>query len=249
MVPFEEVVQYISGYDPDFAGSILPASAAEVAELEKLIRGPLPEVYLDYLSVMGKSTGWVQIDDIDFSVDTALVYYRRENWLPASRFLRIGTDSKDPSYHPYLRMHPAIENLEVFGLPGCTKETFRDTMLRHVRPIAGSLQEMFCRPVFRIFEVFGPARNPVYLQARSWRYGQIGEAQTLLMDRFGFEPVRWSSSSGRGYLTQGAAAELCQRPGRPLSLLIRYDDPVEQAKTAAVLAEVLDAGISTPAAP
>ena len=85
MTGFDRVVQYVSGYDPDFPTSIRGASEAEIAELESLIGGPLPDSYRGFLLAMGRDMDWVRVDRFGFGIDIVLRYYRRENWLPRVR--------------------------------------------------------------------------------------------------------------------------------------------------------------------
>jgi hypothetical protein len=248
MLSFEEVIDYIAGYDPSFRGSIEGASEEEIAELEALTGSELPEVYREFLGVMGRNTGWIDIQRLDFRVETVLDYYRREDALPVGEFLRIGSDTKDPSFNPHLQLSLVEPELKVVAFPGCTPATFATITARYLSYLAGSMQEMFSRPAFRIFEIFGPGRQPVTLVVRERIRGHVLQVDAMLREQYGLEPALWSTSLARGYTSPGMAVETEQLSG-PLAITLRVDDLEEQHRIVRSLAAQLDAEISPPAAP
>jgi len=252
MISFDEVIAYIADYDPWFPRSIEAASAGEIAELEALTGGELPEAYHDFLAVMGRHTAWIDVQRLDFRIGTVLDYYRRDDALPVNEFLRIGSDTKDPSFNPHLQhsQHSlAASNAKVVVFPGCTPATFADITARYLNYVAGSLQEMVCRPAFRIFEIFGPERQPVMIRADVGIAGQIDQLEAMLLAEYGLEPVFWSNGQVRGYASPDIALEAMQFVARPLEILLRVTDQVKQGSIARSLAARLNARISTPSPP
>jgi hypothetical protein len=53
----DELVNFVSRYQPDFPAAIQGASPEEMAELERLAGMALPSTYIDYLSRMGRDDG------------------------------------------------------------------------------------------------------------------------------------------------------------------------------------------------
>ncbi|WP_310388960.1 hypothetical protein [Roseateles sp.] len=249
MLIFDAVVDYIAGFDKDFRSSIEGASEQELAELEVLIGQDLPDVYRDFLAVMGRSTAWIDIQSLDFRIQTVLDYYRRDDALRVDEFLRIGSDTKDPTFNPHLQLSLVAPELKVVAFPGCNEATFAEMTARHLSQLAGSLPELFSRPAFRIFEIHGADRTPIGLLARKRVRGQVSLVDDLVASRYGLEPAFWSSAAVRGYSAPGIALEVAQLGGRSLELLLRVDDPSEQENIAAWLATQLDAEICSLSAP
>jgi len=249
MISFDEVVAYITDYDPQFPGAIEGASPGEIAELEALIGGELPEVYRDFLAVMGRNIGWIDVQHFDFRVGTVIEYYRRDSAIPVRRFLRIGSDTKDPSFNPHLQLSYVAPELEVVAFPGCTPATLAEITAGYMKPVAGSMQEMISRPAFRIFEIFGPGRRPVIIRTAVHESGQIDRLESMLLEQYGLQPVFWSSRPVRGYTSPNMAMEVAQLIGRPLEILMRVDNSEEQDRIARALARQLKAQISSPPAP
>jgi hypothetical protein len=237
---FFDVVDYVCEFDPQFAGSVDPATDEQIAELEALRGAPVPESYRGFLSTMGASMGWIDIRKLDFRIDTVLEYYRTETWLPADEFIRIGTDPKDTAFDPYLALSPLSGDPEVMQIRACTAETFADTRFGGGRlQLAGSLAQMVCLPVFEMFEIYGPGRRPERLVSPSWRPEAMQDAARRVAG-LGFEPLFWSSEAGRGYRREDAAIQLVQLRGFPLQALVRADKADEQTRLAEVLGEELE---------
>ncbi|MDH3493873.1 MAG: SMI1/KNR4 family protein [Acidobacteriota bacterium] len=247
MILFEEVLAYIMDYDPEFPDSIEGASEGEIIELEDRTGGKLPEAYKNFLEVMGRSTGWINIQKLDFSIGTVLEYYRRDTALPVDEFFRIGTDTKDPSYNPHLQMSIVAEDLKVVAFPGCTPETFEETTARYMTWLAGSLQEMIARPAFRIFEIFGPDREPRSIRTETNQPGQIDKLEALLIDQYKLEKEFWSSNEVRGYKSDEMVVEAAQLGGRPLELLLRTEDPDQMNLVSRSIAATVDGDVGAPA--
>jgi hypothetical protein len=248
-ISFEEVVNYVAGYDARFPESIEPASVDEIEELASLIGDELPAVYRDFLQVMGRSTGWIDVQRLDFRVQTVLDYYRRDTALPVDEFLRIGTNTKDPDFNPHLQLSLVAEELKVVTFPECTVETLFDMTSGYLFYLAGSLPEMFARPVFRIFEIYGPGRQPVALQSGFGTPQLLARLDTLVREQLGMQPVIWSNEQVRGYRCDDMAVDASQFGIRPMDILIRADDQAKQARLASELAGLFDAEIYAPSAP
>ena len=235
MITFEQVTDYICTFDPDFRHSIVPALDAEIDELESLRNAPLPAIYRDFLETMGRSMGWINVRDIDFGIDTVLDVYRASPWLQTTDLVRIGTDRRDPSFHPYLRPSAFSDTVEVLAIRECDADSFPQTAYNGGRfQIAGSLPEMVCLPAFEMYEIYGPGRRPAKLQATEWRPEAVNEAATILTDA-GFQPLFWSSPESRGFKRDDAAVQISQWRGFPLLAAVRADDPDQQAKIAQAL--------------
>jgi len=248
MILFEEVMAYIADYDPEFPDSIEAATKGDILELEALTGRELPEVYRNFLDVMGRNTGWLNIQNLDFRIGTVLEYYRRDNALPVDEFFRIGSDTKDPSYNPHLQMSLVAPELKVVAFPGCTLGTFAETTARHMKWIAGSMQEMFSRPAFRIYEIFGPWREPVVIRVDKSQSGQIDRLESMLLGEYALEPEFWSSSQVRGYKSSEMAVEAAQLGGQPLEIHLRANDLDKQRSIARTLATKFEAQVSAPSA-
>jgi hypothetical protein len=247
MTGFDEVVEYIAGYDPAFRASIEGASAVEIATLEALTKTELPPTYKGFLAAMGRKTGWIDIKSFDLRIDTVLAYYRRKDALPADQYLRIGTDLKDPSFDPYIRRSVLSEDPSIVTFPECTVKNVADVTAEFLRYFAGGLREMFSRPAFRIYEVFGPGRKPVAVRAKERGRDELEQLDELLLMEFGLEPVFWSNESARGYSSAEIAVEAEQLGFYPLEVLVRADDPAKQKRLARMVAERFGAEIGVPA--
>ena len=237
MTDFDIVIAYICGFDPGFDGSVVPADPARINELENLVGRPLPDSYRSFLRCMGGSAGWLAMDEMDYSINVVLDFYRRTDWFPADRFIRIGLDRKDPSFHPHLRLFPYQDKEpEVVGFPGCRPDTLKSVTTRMMFDLAGSLEELFCRPAFEIYEIYGEApsgdaRQPANLMAGASREEAVTEASSLA-ETLGFTVESWSTHQAGGYWRSDAAAQSVQRLGFPLQVLVRADDPAEQRRLA-----------------
>jgi hypothetical protein len=246
---FDDVVAYIALYDPRFPESIAGAGDDQIAELETLIKVELPSVYRGFLSTMGRNMGWIDIQRLDLRIETVLDYYRRPDALPVKEFLRIGTDTKEPSYNPHLQLSLVAPEFRVVAFPPCTRE-FLDTMTSgHLHEIAGSVQQMVCRPVFRIFEIFGPGRRPLLIRARSFVYDHARQIAAILERDFGVEAELWSSEVVRGYKSGDMAVELSQLGRAPAEMLLRVNGVDEQLRTAASFARMMGGEVLEPSPP
>jgi hypothetical protein len=242
-ISFDDVVDYVAGYDVRFPESVQPAAVDEIEELTALIGDDLPEVYRDFLEVMGQNTGWIDVQALDFRVQTVLDYYRRDHALPADEFLRIGSDTKDPSYNPHLQLSLVAEELNVVAFPGCRVETLFDTTAGHLKYLAGSLPQLFARPVFRKFEIFGPARHPLALQTDFGTPQLLEPLEEILCGQLGLQPVFWSNTQVRGYCSADMAVDASQFGIRSMNILLRADDLEKQTRLASELASIFSAKI------
>lgn len=75
-----ELIHYISEFDPSYPDSLQGAPAEQIHELERWVGRPLPAFYREFLVRMGMSTGGLQLDEGDFSIEAVLEYYRNEEW-------------------------------------------------------------------------------------------------------------------------------------------------------------------------
>lgn len=56
-----DFLSYVSQGDPEFSGAIIGATPEEIDRLQFLIGRPLPESYRQFLSIMGKNPGWIDV--------------------------------------------------------------------------------------------------------------------------------------------------------------------------------------------
>jgi hypothetical protein len=244
MTTFERVLAYIRSHDSQFAPE--GATPEQVDELEALVGAPLPEIYRDFLEVMGRDMDWISIEQIDFRIETVIDYYRHENWLPADRYIRIGSARKDPAFNPHLELSYVSDDPRVVLFGDLSPASFADPASRFRVPFAGSLPEMVCLPVFRMFEIDGEGRRPTYLETPGWRPEAIDQAERLFVETLGFERLWFSSVWGRAYRRDDAAIQAVQLGGYPLQLWVRGDDPAEQARIVRLASETLGIGGGTP---
>ncbi len=241
MIPFDDIVAYVAGYDARFAEAIEPADVDEIEELAALTGDELPPVYRDFLEVMGRSTGWIDVGRLDFNIQTVLDYYRRDTALPIDEFLRIGSDTKDPAYNPHLQLSLVAADLKVVAFPGCTLETLADVTASQLMQLAGSMQQMFARPAFRMFEVYRPGRRPTALKTGVGTPRLLDQLEPILCGEWGLEPVFWSNSQVRAYRGDDMAVDAAQFGPRSLDLLVSADDAQRQARLATDLAARFEA--------
>jgi hypothetical protein len=54
---------YVSQQEPEFSSTIAGATPEEIDRLQFLVGRPLPESYRQFLSIMGKDPGWIDVGD------------------------------------------------------------------------------------------------------------------------------------------------------------------------------------------
>ncbi len=220
---FDRVVAYVARFDPRFPDAILAATPEQITELESLTGAPLPPVYSDFLSHMGRSTDWISVRRMDLRIETVLDYYRRERWLPADRFLRIGTELDEPALHPFLQLDPFGGDPAVVCMRAVRPEAFEEVTMTGLDPLAGSLQELVAMPVFRMFELRAGGRVPAILHSRQWR-PEAWEGVETAMEAAGLARLWFSSETGRAYSHAGAAVAATQHLGYPMQIAVGTDD-------------------------
>jgi hypothetical protein len=231
MTIFECVKGYIGGFDPQFPQSVEGASAQEIQELDALTDGTLPAIYRDFLRVMGRSMDWLSINDFDLSVGGVLQFYRTNRWLASTRFVRIGHATQNPLFHPFLEVIPLVdEGPPVVSFPEFDKSSYQDA-LRFRSPVAGSLEEMICMPVFDAYELRARERQPVSIVGERWDPPALDRATKICEDN-GFERVWFSSESGRAFTRDDAAISINQLGGYPIQIRIGADSPAGQKSLA-----------------
>jgi hypothetical protein len=76
MANMDELVNFVSRYQPDFPAAIQGASPEEVAELGRLTGMALPSTYIDYLSWMGRDDGGFDVGGGSTTqIGTLIEYY------------------------------------------------------------------------------------------------------------------------------------------------------------------------------
>jgi hypothetical protein len=238
MTIFQRLVAYVAEFDPRFPDAIAGAAPDEIDELQALVGAPLPEIYHDFLALMGKSMDWITIRRMDLRIGTVLDYYRRERWLPGTRIVRIGTEHEEPRLHPFLEIDLAGGDSEVVCMPACRPEEFEEVSLTRLEPVAGSLQELVAMPVFRMLEVRAGGRVPAVLKAPRWS-GDAWDGVQDVMASASFETLWFSSRSGRAFHRGGDAVAAIQLLGYPLQLFIGIDAEPKRALLAAAFMQRL----------
>lgn len=97
----KDLVDYIRQYDTTFSTRIRGAKPQEIAEMEQLLGRKLPSRYAEFLLLMGKDMGSLDIPEADLRIDRILKACRSSNRLP-SRYILVGFDKGDPPYNFYL---------------------------------------------------------------------------------------------------------------------------------------------------
>ncbi|HEX8202110.1 MAG TPA: hypothetical protein VF590_16665, partial [Isosphaeraceae bacterium] len=222
MTTFERVVAYVARFDPAFPAAIRGAEPGLIAELDSRLGGNLPAIHRDFLTVMGRDMDWIQVGRMDFRIETVLDYYEEHDHPPSYFYVRIGTERAEPRFHPHLEIklegdHPVV------CFPYALPEYFHGVVATHREYFAGSLHEMVCTPVFRIYELHGGGtRRPISLRADRWDPGALRPVEEVAA-RLGFETVWFSSATARALRRDDAAAWAVQRPGVPLQLTLAAD--------------------------
>ena len=219
MTAFEQIVEYANKFDAKFIKTIEGATPNQIKELQSLLNAPIPDLYIDFLQVMGRNTDWIKIQDLDFNIEAVLKYYRNENWLPADRLIRIGNDNHDIELDPYLKID-TIDESPVVRYPPFKKENFEQIYILKQDPLAGSLPELFAMPIFEMFELRVDGRNPIILLTEEWEYEAMENLERAA-NSLGFEKLWFSSESGHAYHRDDKTAiQANQWDGYPLQIFI-----------------------------
>lgn len=227
MPHFAELIEYADGFDPSFSASLVPATTAQIEQVEQLAGRNAPDSYREFLETMGQSTGWVKAPPFDLRVDTVIEFYREGRWLSETAYFRIGEGTVFPIDHPHLEDLAFRDRLpEVIAIPDYAESSFRFE-LRGRRPICGSLLELIGCPIFERFELKGKSRRPERLGSAAHASSALDSMQEYLLET-GFELVFFSTINGRYFTKKGAAIRAWQDYLHPLQAEVSADAPVEQ---------------------
>lgn len=244
MSTMHAVVELVAGLDPAFRFHIRGASEKEIAALEALAGRPLPEVYRDFLSVLGKDMDWLAVGDVDFRIETVLRAHRSPAWSPPPEYLKIGVDRH------YLHFDAYLEILEgrppaVVRFPAGEGLSFSEVRRFQLKRVAGSLEEMLCLPVFKMYRF-----DRLPFQAR---YVVRGPAASLIeISRLAsgerFQWLWFSSPSAHAYERDDAVLIAKELGTATSTLAVATLEPEELVRLGRRLTAKLGA-VSLPAAP
>lgn len=219
MKPFEKIIAYAEKFDPDFPDTIEGALPYQIDQLQSLLKAPIPKTYKNFLQTMGRNTDWIKIQELDFNIETVLEYYKEENWLPADRFIRIGTDQHVVELNPYLELE-ILDEPTIVRYPPFEQEEFEGISILKKDPLAGSLEELFAMPIFKMFELRVDGRTPICLLTEKWDFEAMKNVERVAKS-LGFKKLWFSSDTGHAYNRDDATAiHANQWVGYPLQIFI-----------------------------
>lgn len=146
MSTISKAIEYICRFDPPLAAELEPATEVEISELTRLASQPLPSVYLDFLRRMGSSAGWLLIGQANPAIEAVLGAHRRGRGSHPG-YILIGVGEEDPYFDVFLELSssPAVPP-RVIACPWSAN--FASSLADFRSPVAGSLEEAICTPVF-----------------------------------------------------------------------------------------------------
>jgi hypothetical protein len=217
---FESAASYINEFERGFSSRKKGASRSQIRLLESLTGRRLPADYADFAEVMGASMG-VELGPFDLSIDRVIEFYRNGQWLAQTPFFRIGDGTRFPVSHPHLKVLdlPGEEN-EVVLIPDYTAANFQHS-LRGLTPLAGSLVELICMPIFDRHELNNEEREAVTMQGPMSDAG-LQRAETVLVS-LGFTKHWFSSATGCAFWRTDGAAKAVQTYLGPPTVTVSSD--------------------------
>lgn len=145
-------VQWMSALDPRFAAELRGADQDRIEQLEEAQGHSCPEVFREYLQVMGEHPSWFFVNDIDFRLSALLRWHQRRGSSPSGQYTLIGVDRSDSQKDFFLEETEAAAPL-VVAFPWY-KGTDLWSTLRHYRSLqAGSLPELICGVGFDVYRL------------------------------------------------------------------------------------------------
>ncbi len=98
----QEFITLVERYDPDYSRKLRGASPEEIRDLEGLAGQPLPESYREFLTLLGKDMGGLEIEGVDFHIERILEFYRSGDWPPPKGYILFAIQEDDPQMDYYL---------------------------------------------------------------------------------------------------------------------------------------------------
>jgi hypothetical protein len=115
----QELIDYISRFDPAFAGSVRGASRDEVRELSGMSGHVLPADYSDFLLTMGNDCGHLSLFDgeADFRLAAVRNFYARGGRRPPRDAIFIGADHSGGGANYFLESLSPEQPMHVVRFP------------------------------------------------------------------------------------------------------------------------------------
>lgn len=113
----QELVSFISQYDPEFPRKIRGASQQEIEKLERLASRPMPAAYREFLANMGKDAGNSHAPEETFRIQLVLGFYETHGKSWSQDYLFIGQLRVEPPVDYYLELSgPGVADGRVVGV-------------------------------------------------------------------------------------------------------------------------------------
>ena len=98
----KEFISLVERYDPSYSRKIQGARTAEILQLEELAGHPLPSRYREFLALIGKSMGGLELEGVDFRIERITDFYQSGEWVPPAGYILFGMHEEDPYLDYYL---------------------------------------------------------------------------------------------------------------------------------------------------
>lgn len=114
----QDLIALVERYEPGYSRKIKGAQPAEIQQLEQLVGRPLPSCYREFLVLMGRDMGSLQIEEVNFQIDRVIKFYASGHWTPPEGYILFGVEKGDPCLDYYLEcMAPQAEDCPVVRFP------------------------------------------------------------------------------------------------------------------------------------
>ncbi|MCY1080184.1 SMI1/KNR4 family protein [Archangium lansingense] len=238
----QAVVQAITQYHPSFADEIRGCSPAEISQLQAAVGQPIPPSYIEFLQLMGHSTGPLQLfqDSDVFSFGPVLAYHSNKNIpRPPERYLLFGLAEDDPYYDFYLDCGTPDPQVVRFPTPERVEEFPR--IIEQLDWLASSLYEFVFSKAFFGFHVSRFPQRGSLAENPETRIKLEQEQAELPLKKLGFTRHPQSSAAVTYYERPTCTVVLSRsRPiGAPLLFSLAAYDRRELLKVSDVLAQQL----------
>lgn len=152
MQTFERLIETLAQHAPHDAGSIEGASTDEIAELERAVGSPLPEIYKEFLLIMGEKIDWLCPSNSRFDIESLTKYHASEEQRPTNEYLAIGLAEEDPFFDTFLEFGQNGETTIVM-MPQDLETDFEELKEDWRHPQAGSLPEYIGSTAIRTYKL------------------------------------------------------------------------------------------------
>lgn len=233
----QSVVQAIAQYHPSFMDEIQGCTPTEITKLQAIIGRPLPACYIEFLQLMGHSTGpLVLYKDSDFSFNSVLNHHSDKDIPhPPERYLLFGIAEDDPYYDFYLDCGTPEPQVVRFPTPETAEEFPK--VISKMGWLASSLYEfVFSKAFFKLHLSHFPHED--MLAEDTQAPVKLEKAESVLK-KLGFTQHPQSTAAAVYYERPTAKVVLNRFVGSPLTITLAAYDRRELAKVSDVLVQQL----------